>query len=155
MSSPRFARALAGSAYAVAVVGAMVAPALAFDAATVRGGAPRSSGDLAAASGVVGLPYAALLLRRVARARTPGERTDLWLAGVHGVVVLWLAASALPAVALHSTAGLHARAADAEWPVLVGWSLTMVLAALLADGARAASLRWLRREDRSASLPRR
>ena len=152
MSGSRFARALAGSAYAVAVVGAMVAPALAFDAASVRGGAPRTSGDLAVASGVVGIPYAALLLRRVARAGTSRERTDLWLAGVHGVVVLWLAASALPAAALHSTAGLHARAADAEWPLLTGWSLTMVLAALLSEGARAASLRWLRREDRSASL---
>lgn len=152
MTGVRFAPALARSAYAVAIVGATVAPALAFDAATVRGGAPRSSGDLVVASSVVGIPYAALMLRRLASARTPRERTDLWLSSVHGVVVLWLAASALPAAALHSTAGLHARAADAEWPLLVGWSLTMVLAALLAEGGRAVSLRWLRRPDRDAYL---
>lgn len=147
MSRSRLGRAIGAAAYASLVVGALVAPALAFDAGTVRGGAPRSSGDLVLASSAVGLPYAAFLLARRAE---PATETDRRLAAVHGLVVLWLAASTLPAAALHVTAGLHARVADAEWPVLLGWSATLSVAVLLAEGTRRSSLRWLGRREQAA-----
>ena len=145
MSRSRLARTVGGGMCAALVVGALVAPALAFDAATVRGGAARSSGDLVVTSSVVALPYAAYLLRQLARRADRRSRTDVWLSAVHGLVVLWLAASALPAAVLHLTSRLHARAVDAEWPVLLGWGTTLVVAVLLAEATRRSSLRWLRR----------
>lgn len=145
MTLSRLARVLGGAACAASVVGAVVAPALAFDAATVRGGAPRSSGDLLLASSVVGVPYAALLLRELSRSDGHASETDRWLSTVHGLVVLWVAASALPAAALHLTSRLHARVVDAEWPVVVGWSATIAVAVLLAERTRRSSLRWLSR----------
>lgn len=154
MSASRLARTAAAVAYAGLVVGAFVAPALAFDAANVRGGAARSSGDLALAGSAVGVPYAGYLLHRLSRSREPRSRTDFWLAGVHGLVVLWVAASGLPAAVLHLTSRLHARVADTEWPVLLAWIATAGLAVLLGEGARRSSLRWLGRPRRLSGSAR-
>jgi hypothetical protein len=153
VSRARLARVLGGAACAASVVGAVVAPALAFDAATVRGGAPRSSGDLLLASSVVGVPYAAFLLRVLFRGDGRTSGTDRWLSAVHGLVVLWIAASALPAAALHLTSRLHARVVDAEWPVLAGWAGTLAVAVLLAERTRRASLRWLSRAQEASPAP--
>lgn len=133
--------------YGALVVGSAVAPALAFDAATARGGAARAPGlDLVLVGAAVGVPYAVLVCRGLLRS---GDGSlNRWLAAVHGLVVFSLAASALPAVVLHASARLHARLVDAEWPVLVAWSAFIGLAALLAEGARRASLRYLSRDDR-------
>ena len=132
-------------AYGALVVGAAVAPALAFDSATARGGAARAAGvDLVLASAAVGVPYAVFVCRRLVRADRGA--TDRWLSAVHGLVVLSLAASALPAAVLHASARLHARVADAEWPVLLAWSSVIGVAVLLAEGTRRASLRYLLRD---------
>lgn len=141
----------AAAGYGALVVGAAVAPALAFDSATARGGAARAAGvDLVLASAAVGVPYAVLVCRGLARG---GEGSlNRWLSAVNGLVVFSLAASSLPAAVLHASARLHARVADAEWPVLLGWSAVIAVSALLADGARRGSLRYLARDGRQRTL---
>jgi hypothetical protein len=142
----------AAAGFGVLVLGATVAPAIAFDAATAQGGAERAPGiDLVLASAAVGVPYAVLLCRSLARPHDARRTTDQWLAAVHGLVVLALAASALPAAALHVSTRLHAPAADAEWPVLVGWAAVVAVAVLIGEGVRRVSLRWLAAEQRSSA----
>ena len=133
-------------AFGALVVGAVMAPAVVFDASTARGGAARAAGvDLVLVSAVVALPYAAFLQDRLRAAASTAEGpANTWLSAVHGLVVLSLAASALPAAALHVTARLHARVVDAEWPVLLAWGAVLSAAVLLGEGTRRLSLRWLR-----------
>ena len=151
MRSRRPGSAAAGG-FAVLVVAVVVAPSLVFDAATARGGAARVAGtDLIVASALVGVAYAAYVLRVLRQAVRRDAATDQWLSCVLGLVSLSLTASVLPAVVLHETALLHARAADAEWPVVASWTALLVLAAVLADVVRRTSLRWLRAEHRAPS----
>ena len=143
----------AAVAFGVLVAGAVVAPALVFGASTARGGADRGADvDLLAVAAVVGLPYGAYVSARLrAASASPGGAVDSWLSAVHGLVVLALAASALPAVALHASAGLQARVVDAEWPLLLGWAVTLGVAVLLCEATRRRSLRWLRSDRRPRS----
>lgn len=134
-------------AYAVLVLGALVAPALALDVATARGGAARGQGlDLVVIGIVVAVLYVAYLQRVLRAPVTSRERTDRWLSAVHGLIVLWVAASVLPAVFLHSSTRLHARVVDAEWPVIAAWALVLAAAVVLAELVRRGSLQWLSRD---------
>lgn len=140
----RVLRAAATTAYAGLVVGAAVAPALALDAATARGGAARAAGlDLILVGVAVGAAYAGFLVRELRKPAGDERELDRWLAGAHGLVVLGITASVLPAVVLHETAVLHADVVDAEWPVLLGWAGLLLVAVGCSDIVRRASLRWL------------
>ena len=136
-----------GGALACAAValGAVVAPSVVFGRTAADSGAGGTADlDLVLVGAAVGVAYAAFLHRRLRGAASGREReADVWLSAVHGLVVLLLAASALPAGVLHVTARLHARAAEAEWPVLLAWAVSLGGAVLLAEGVRRLSLRWL------------
>jgi hypothetical protein len=130
-------RALARACAVVLVVGALVAPALALDVATRRGGGDRVAGlDLVVVGVAVGLPYALLVARRL-------RSLDEALAVLLALPVLAVIASGLPALGLHATVGLHVRLADAELPLLLGWAAALLVAVLTAEAVRRAALRWL------------
>lgn len=146
----RLLRLTAAAAFGLLVVGAVVAPAAVFAASTARGsGARGADSDLLAVALLVGLPYGVYVQQRLRSAS--GGAVDTWLSAVHGLVVLALTASALPAAGLHSSARLHARVVDAEWPVLLAWGAMLGAAVLLAEVTRRLSLRWLRADPGSRS----
>ncbi|GAA4740732.1 hypothetical protein GCM10023328_22400 [Modestobacter marinus] len=131
--------------YAVLVLGAVLAPALAVRAAGGRGGVGiATDGDLVVVSGVVGLVAAAWACRRLLTHRRRGHAAaDRWLAAVLALGVLAVGAAGLPALALHAAANLPATLTEQAWLAPTTWGAALVTATLAAAAADRGLLRWL------------
>lgn len=136
---------------AVAVLGAVTAPALALHSAADRGGLPAgSTGDVLAVSTAVGLVAAVRAWRRL-RPRGPRRAPGRWSAEFAGLGLLAPLAAGLPALALHTAAWLPADVATLPGLAPALWGCTLVVAVLAASGGRRAVHRWLTRGPGAAA----
>ncbi|MCZ2819744.1 hypothetical protein O2V63_05325 [Modestobacter sp. VKM Ac-2977] len=148
-------RALAAG-YAVLVMGALLAPAVAVRVAGGRGGATAVAGaDLLVVSGLVGLGAAGWAARRLLASRDTGHApADRWLAAVLALALLAVGAAGLPALALHGVAVLPAELTSQAWLAPTLWGAALVTAALAAAATDRGLLRWLARGRRAGGAVR-
>ncbi|MGY1770979.1 hypothetical protein [Blastococcus sp. SYSU D00813] len=143
------ARVVAGG-HAVLVAAAVVAPAVVLRAAGDRGGLPpERTGDVLAVSCAVGLVAAVLAARRL-HAGT-GTLAERWGAEAVGLAVLAPLAATLPVLTFLAVAArLPAEVATGRGMVPAAWAASLVLALLVAAGARRAVRRWVLRSTAPA-----
>lgn len=127
--------AIAPPIYAVVDFVVIVAPALAFKAASDRGGLGDAKGlDLVVASAVIASVHALIAGTRLRdEERVAVRRADMWISAIDALVVLGLAATLLPAFVLWGFADEHASIADRGYPVVFLWAGVQLVAVALAE----------------------
>ena len=142
--SERFDR-IAPPVYAVVDFVAIVAPALAFKAASDRGGLGDADGlDLVVASAVLGSIHAVIAGTRLRDEEMVAvRRADMWISAIDALVVLGLAATLLPASVLWGFPDEHASIADRGYPVVLLWAGLQLVAIALAEATSRFVFWWL------------
>lgn len=144
--SRRPGRESAVAVYAIAVVAAVLAPALVVARTGAEGGAgdPGWPLDVLLVSVLIGIGYALVASRRLRRRAAGAESAaNAWIAAMNALVALALFCTGFVTMALHELGGLRTDVADARGAVSALWCGCLLLAVAAAEALDRILFRWL------------